>query len=52
MESVPSWVGKEIKEEYLSDEEAELLEKLLNGELDDEEYEKAKARLNIGTQRH
>lgn len=44
----PSWVGKEIKEEYLSDEEAELLEKLLSGELDDEEYKKAKARLNIG----
>ena len=32
---VPSWVGKEIKEEYLSDEELEQLEKKLRGEVVD-----------------
>jgi replication initiation and membrane attachment protein len=30
--SVPSWVGKEIKDEYLSDEELEKFEKKLRGE--------------------
>lgn len=33
--NVPSWVGKEIEEEYLSDEEAERLEKILRGEMVD-----------------
>lgn len=32
---VPEWVGKEIKDEYLSDEELELFEKKLRGELVD-----------------
>ncbi|MBE6149142.1 MAG: hypothetical protein E7170_00275 [Firmicutes bacterium] len=32
---VPSWVGKEIKEEYLTDEELELFEKKLRGEVVD-----------------
>ena len=33
--SVPEWVGKEIEEEYLSDEELELFEKKLRGEIVD-----------------
>ena len=33
--TVPDWVGKEIKEEYLSDEELELFEKRLRGEVVD-----------------
>jgi len=33
--NVPEWVGKEIKDEYLSDEELELFEKRLRGEIVD-----------------
>ena len=40
--NVPEWVGKEIKEEYLSDEEVAILDKLLSGEIDAEEYERLK----------
>ena len=32
---VPEWIGKEIKDEYLSDEELELFEKKLRGEIVD-----------------
>lgn len=38
----PNWIGKEIKEEYLTDEEVGLLDKLLNGEISHDEYEKMK----------
>ena len=43
--NVPEWVGKEIKEEYLSDEEVAILDKLLSGEIDAEEYERLKSEL-------
>lgn len=46
MEKVPEWVGKDIQEEYLSDEEVEIFEKMLNSEIDKDEYEKLKAQLN------
>lgn len=43
--NVPEWVGKEIKEEYLSDEEVAILDKLLSGEIDAEEYDRLKSEL-------
>lgn len=48
IEKIPDWVGKDIQEEYLSDEEVEIFEKMLNSEIDKDEYEKLKAQLNDG----